>query len=58
MIYEILPVLVLFMFIGSVVWCIYYVKGCHIRGIIFELQDLVDILNDINDTLNDLSDKL
>ena len=57
MIYEIF-LLVLFMFIGSVVWCIYDVKGCHIRGIIYQLQDLIDTLEDINDTLNDISDKL
>ena len=58
MLYEILPLLVLFMFIGSVVWCIYYVKGCHIRGITYELQDLVDTLNEISDILNEISDKL
>ena len=58
MISEILPLLVLFMFIGSVVWCIYYVKGCHIRAIAYLLQDLVDTLDDINDTLNNILDKL
>ena len=58
MIDDIIGLLVLFMFIGSVGCCMYYVKGCHLRRMSEALEDMTVILSELWDIINQINGKM
>lgn len=58
MIDDIIGLVVLFMFIGSVGWCMYYVKGCHLRRMSEALEDMTVIMSELWDVIDQINDKM